>query len=546
MSNTAAGTGSWRRAALVLAVALTAAAVAQQFLLVAGGGGLLPGWQPWPFLLGAAPAWWAARARWSRTETPRALALAVRLLRRVPGPAYAAGVLLTAGAVWAVLQDHEPYLGHEEAVYANKARSWADGTPAAGWGPYRPVGLPALGRPALAVHDSVGALRAVALLLTLFTLAVTCLVAARWTTPRRGALVALLVLGGLGFLRRTPEFLNDIGATGLLLLVVALLVRCQERPRSRWTPLATALVALAAFYLRYGSLGNLLAIALAALFAYGPRAWLARGRRLALAAGVFAAGLLPHFVHAERVTGSPLGLILWATSQANRSYVGDGLVYYAAVFPYRLAGDLGAVIMTGGLLLAVSALRGRCGEGDLLAARRVFLGTTAVLVFVVLGLVTDGEPRFVYLPVVLLTLLGVEALPRGTGRWGAPLLAATGALAALTVLGTTQVVAHGAMPGPTAQARSTVPVAERLAADRPCLLVTGYEPEAGWYSGCDAVTYAQYRRLTPPPGTTVRLLWFTHGRLQPDPAALPPGHRTTIPTGGPLGTATVITLPPER
>ncbi|CAM5304895.1 Glycosyltransferase RgtA/B/C/D-like domain-containing protein OS=Streptomyces fumanus OX=67302 GN=GCM10018772_25600 PE=4 SV=1 [Streptomyces fumanus] len=325
-----------RRTALAVAVALTAAAFAQQVLLIAGGGGLLPGWQPWPFLLGAAPAWWLARP----SGTPRAGAGAVRLLRRVPGPAYAAGVLVTAAAVWAVLQDHEPYLGHEEAVYANRARAWADGTPAAGWGPYRPVGLPALGRLALAVHDGVGALRAVALLLTLFTLAVTYLAAARWTTPRRGALVALLVLGGLGFLRRTPEFLNDIGATGLLLLVVALLVRVQERPRSRWAAPGAALVALAAFYLRYGSLGNLLAIALAALFAYGPRAWCVRGRRLALAAGVFAAGLVPHFVYAAQVTGSPLGLIRWATAQANRAYVGDGLVYYAAILPYRLAGDL--------------------------------------------------------------------------------------------------------------------------------------------------------------------------------------------------------------
>jgi hypothetical protein len=536
-----------RRTALVAAVTLTAAAFAQQLLLIAGGGGLLPGWQPWPFLLAAAPAWWLARP----AGPPRA-AGAVRLLRRIPGPAYAAGVLMTAAAVWAVLQVREPYLGHEEAVYANRARAWADGTPAAGWGPYRPVGLPALGRLALAVHDGVGALRAVALLLTLFTLTVTYLVAARWTTPRRGALVALLVLGGLGFLRRTPEFLNDIGATGLLLLVVALLVRSQERPRCRWAPLAAAVVALAAFYLRYGSLGNLLASALAALFAYGPRAW--RARRLAPAAGVFAAGLVPHFVYATQVTGSPLGLIFWATSQANRAYVGDGLVYYAAILPYRLAGDLGAVVMAAGLLSAGAAVRrrGRGGGADPGDARRVFLAATAVLVLVVLGLVTDGEPRFVYLSVVLLTVLGVEALPRRAGRWGGPLLAGTGALAALTVLGTAQVVAHGAMPGPTALARSTVPVAQRLAADRPCLLVTGYEPEAGWYSGCDAVTYAQYRRTVPPPGTTVRLILFAHGRLQPGPAELAAlvGDRSagtrTFPTGGSLGTATVITLPPGR
>jgi hypothetical protein len=538
---------STTRAALVVAVALTLAAVAQQLLLIAGLGGLLPGWQPWPFLLGAAPAWWLARPRWRRADAPRRLTRAIRGLRRIPGPAYLVTVLALTAGIWATLQDHEPYMAHEEAVYANKARSWADGTPGAGWGSYRPPGLPVLGRLALAVHNDVGSLRAVALLLTLFTLATTYLVTARWTTPRRAVVVVLLLLSGLGFLRRVPEFLNDIGTTGLLLIVVFLVTRAQEVRRSHALPVAAA-VAVGAFYLRYGSVGNLLAIALAALFAYGPRAWLAQGRRLATALAVLALGLLPHFVHAALVTGSPLGLILRAGSQANRAYVGDGLVYYLAVFPYRLAGDLGAVVMTGGLLLAVRALRG--GDGGAYATRRVFLGSTSVLVFVVLGLVTDGEPRFVYLPVILLTVLGVEALAELTGRRNRGLLAAVAGLAGLTTVGTAQVVAHQAMPGPDRVSRSTVPVAERLAVDGPCLLVTGYEPEMGWYSGCDAVTYAQYRRTPPPPGTRVTLVLFEHGRLQPDDTALARliGDRDTtvrtIPTDGALGTATAVTLTP--
>ena len=535
------------RASLAMAVALTLAAVAQQLLLVAGLGALLPGWQPWPFLLAAAPAWWLARPLWAHTDLPHPTARAIRALHRIPPPVYLATVLALATAAWAVLQQHEPYLGHEEAVYANKARAWADGTPDAGWGEYRPPGLPALGRLALALHNDVGSLRTTALLLTLFTLTATYLTAARWTTPRRAVVVTLLLLSGLGFLRRVPQFLNDIGATGLLLIVVFLLTRAQEVRHSRALPLAAA-VAVAAFYLRYGSTGNLLAIAPAALFAYGPRAWLAQGRRLAAALAVLTLGLLPHFVHAAQVTGSPFGLILWAGAQANRVYVGDGLVYYLAIFPYRLAGDLGAVVMTAGLLLATSALRTR--ETTARSARRVFLASTAVLILVVLGLATDGEPRFVYLSVILLTILGVEAVAERTGPWRKGALTAVAALAALTTAGTTQVVAHGAMPAPTHLARSTVPVAERLTSDTPCLLVTGYEPEAGWYSGCDAVTYAQYARTPPPPKTRVTLLLFDHGRLQPNPAALSRliGDRATrvrtIPTEGELGRARAITLLP--
>ncbi|MFB8418151.1 glycosyltransferase family 39 protein [Streptomyces albidoflavus] len=225
--------------------------------------------------------------------------------------------------------------------------------------------MPLLGTLALRLHADVGALRAVTLLLALAMLTVTYLVAARWTTPRRAALTALLVRCGLGFLRRLPEFLNDIGSTGLLLAVVYLLTRAQEHPGSR-ALLALPPFVLAAFYLRYGVAGNLAAIVLAALLAYGPRAWLARGRHLAVAGAVILAGLVPHFVHATRVTGSPLGLVFWATL-AGRAAVRRGR---APLLP----GDL-----------PVPPRRGprRCGDGGR-APRGVRGGAAAT---------TDGRGR---------------------------------------------------------------------------------------------------------------------------------------------------------
>lgn len=529
---------------------LTTLAALQQLMLAVGAGGWLPGWQPWPYLLAAAPLLWLGRGRHSsRPERGR-----LGHLRRIPSVLMLLGVLAFAAGAWAVLQDDEPWIGHEEAVYANKARSWTDdAVPAAGWGSYRPVGLPLLGALALRLHNDVGALRAVTLLLTLFTLAVVYVAAARWTTPYRAVLSVLLVLGGLGFLRRVPEFLNDIGSTGLLLLVVLLLTRAQEKPASR-ALLALPPVVLAAFYLRYGVVGNLCAIAIAALLAYGPRSWLARGRSLALAGGLILLGLLPHFVYAIHLTGSPLGLVLSATSQANRVFIGDGFLYYLAIFPYRLAGDLGGVVMFAGLAATfVAAHRLRAGAGRRTDAERrtVFLGVTAILVFVVLGVATDGEPRFVYLPVILLTILGVQAIATAAGALSRTVLTATAGLAALTVLGTIQVVANGAMPGPTEQNRSTVPVARALAADDsgPCLLVTGYEPETGWYSGCDAMTYQQYQRLDrPPPDTRVSFIRYADGRLQPSAAGverLTSGRKPEtrqISTDGSLGTATVVTI----
>jgi hypothetical protein len=529
------------------ALALTVLAGAQQLMLAVGLGGWLPGWQPWPYLLLAAVLWSAAKPWWLENgprgeSVPGFGASSVRRLRRVPVWICVAGVLVLAAGVWMWLQDFEPYLGHEEAVYANKARFWFDGTPDAGWGVYRPVGLPALGALALwltgyegyASGGGTGALRAVTLVLALVMLCTTYLVARAWTTPRRAVVVVLVLLSGLGFLRRVPEFLNDIGSTALLLVVVLLLVRAQEKAGSRAGTRALLLVpvvALAAFYLRYGVVGNLLAVAVAGIFAYGPRAWWALGWRLWTAAGVLALGLLPHFLHAVERTGKPLGMILSATSQANREYVGDGLVYYLSVFPYRLAGDLGAVVMAAGVCAAFAAWRrvrngdrGPGARGD--DRRRVFLGAAALLVFVVLGVATDGEPRFVYLPVTLLTVLGVQAVAELTGAWAPRVLVCVGALAGVTVLGTAQVVAHGAMPGPTSLGVSTVPVARALAAQdgERCLIVTGYEPEFGWYSGCDAVTYRQYREREKearvPEGTRVSFVRFEKGRMQPDAAGV--------------------------
>ncbi|MFG3315789.1 glycosyltransferase family 39 protein [Streptomyces albidoflavus] len=537
----------WRTGA-----ALTALAALQQLALACGAP--LPGRQPWPLLLAAAPLLWRGRAGLlaALAALPGPPPRLRTRLAAIPPAALAAGVLGLAALLWAALQDHEPWIGHEESVYANKARSWTEGgPPAAGWGEYRPPGLPLLGTLALRLHADVGALRAVTLLLALAMLTVTYLVAARWTTPRRAVLTVLLVLCGLGFLRRLPEFLNDIGSTGLLLVVVYLLTRAQEHPGSR-ALLALPPFVLAAFYLRYGVAGNLAAIVLAALLAYGARAWLARGRQLAVAGAVILAGLVPHFVHAIQVTGSPLGLVFWATSQAERQFVGDGLLYYLAIFPYRLAGDLGGVVMAAGVVAAYAAVRRlrRAGEPGPETRRWAFLGLTSVLVFVLLGVATDGEPRFVYLPVVLLTVLGVQALARAAGEQRRRLLAGIGALALLTTAGTAQSVAHGAMPGPTGQARSTVPVARALAADgTPCLLVTGYEPESGWYSGCDAMTYRQYRAAGPPaPGTRVSFVRYERGRHQPgDPglAKLTRGMERTVlrlPATGVLGEAHVVTV----
>jgi hypothetical protein len=472
-------------------------------------------------------------------------------LARVPVWLFGVAVLSGTVALWAALQHAVPYLGHDEAVYATKARSWLADLPANQWQSYRPVLLPALGRVALAIHDGVGSLRLLGLGLALATLGIIYFAGARLTSPRRAVVAMAVFVSGWGFLRRLPEFLNDIAAASLLLAVAYLIVRSRQRPASP-ALLAASAIAVVVFYLRYGAASGLLALAGAMLVAWGPRAWLASWRQLGVAAGLFLGGLLPHFVHSDRVGGSPLAILRSAGEVAYREYMGDGLFYYAQVFPFRLAGDLGGVVMAAGLIAAVLAARRLLrGEPERPADDRVrvFLGLAAVLHVIVLGLTAHGEERFVFFPIILLTILGIDGLAEFFGKWSAAALVVVALFAALAALANYRVVTDGYLAQVTAERASIVAVAQQLSTDRPCLVVTSYQPEIGWYSGCATMGFAQAKRVRLPANQPVYLAIFEGGRGQPsDPklrqlVADRAVETMVVPTAGSLGRARILHLP---
>ncbi|MGW0229989.1 hypothetical protein ACWDWO_16870 [Actinopolymorpha singaporensis] len=462
----------------------------------------------------------------------------------LPTWAFVVGVLVLTAAVWAALQPSVPYLGHDEAVYAAKARSWLTGAPSAQWGPHRAPGLPALGFVALAVHESVASVRVVGLLLALLAFALFCWAATGLLGPARGIVAALLVLSGPGFLRRIPEFLTDIGTAGLLAGAAYCLVRAQEGGavparragphraggRDRWVP-AAAGFALGAFYLRYGALAGILALALAAVVAWGPRAWLARWRGLLGAAALLAVGLAPHLVAAERVTGSPVGMVRASVGAGHPEGLG-GLLTYVRMFPVKLAGPWGGVVMAAGLVAGVLAAwrlaRRRPRPDD---TRTVFVVLAAVALVVSLGLAAHGEPRFVFLSVFLLTLAGVAVLAEWAGARARLLLGALAAGAVATMPVTGLLVARG-LHDVTSQRKSLVAAAAELAVQsggvvghstgfavptRRCVVVTGYQPEVGWYSGCATASLEQVRSRELP-NAQVSYLVFARGRDQLPPA----------------------------
>jgi hypothetical protein len=376
------------------------------------------------------------------------------------------GLALTTGT-WAWFQQVEPYLGHDESVYAAQARSWLTGQPATGWEVYRPVGLPALARVALgAVGAGSGVatatVRAVGLVLALLTLVVVHAVGSRLIGRPRASVAVLVVVGGVTFLRRLPEFLDDIPSAGLLLLAGYLVLRSRRTgvAGAAWSLPLSGVVAVAACLVRYGASAGLLSIALAGVLAWGPRVWLRAWREVGTAAAVVVAGLAPLAVHGARVTGSPFGVVLRAAAVAHRRYPGEGLVYYVTAFPYALAGPLGGLVMAAGLVGVVAAgrrlhtaagswttpprrvplvdvrvrppvdvrvrplvdVRVRPPVEDrgwrLLDDReRVFLGTAAVIDLVLLGLIAHGEGRFALFSMLVLIVLGTDTLlTAATGR----------------------------------------------------------------------------------------------------------------------------------
>lgn len=547
-----ASPGRRRKIAFLVAVVFTSASLVQQVLFATG---LVSHWplgalrgSPAPLLLVAAPAWALARP-WP--SPPPRLRKAAASLARVP-PSLALGLtLLLTVVLWHGLQGGLPYLGHDEAVYATKARSWLTGAPAAQWRPYRPVGLPALGWIALHVSDDVGSVRALGLILALFTLAITYVVAARLTGPGRAAVATLVMVSGWGFLRRLPEFLDDIPAAGLLLAVTCLIIRARQRPGS-YSLLAAAAVAVAAFYVRYGAICGLLLLGVSALVTWGWRGWITSWRDIA-AGGVLAGGLGAHLAYSNSTAGSPLEVFFSALQVARTGYYGQGLVYYALTFPFRLAGDLGGAVMAAGLIAAFPAAcrlwrRDRLDGASLADRVRIFLALTAVAYVLLLGLIADGQERYVFFPVLLLLIAGVDAIARYAGSWSGIVLAAITALAVLAAVVDYGVAMNGDIAVVTARQASLAAAAQRIPGHHRCLVVTGFQPEMGWYSGCATTGFPQAETGRLPSGELVYVVLFQRGTGQPHAVQLRKmvagWHATaiTVNTKGSLGRAWIITL----
>jgi hypothetical protein len=432
-------------------------------------------------------------------------------------------VVLGVAALFATLAYVLPDgpLGHDESVYALKARSWLEGTPTTGFGIYRPLGMPMVGLVVLQVSDAEVAFRIAAALLGAGT------VIAMWAIGRTmlgpvGALIgtATFVVSE-SYLRRATEFLNDLLSAGLLLAVLFFVWLHFERYPNRWWLLAAAPAAAAAYYVRYGTVLGLVVIAVVAGAIWFRRlgdSW----RQIAATAGLLLALLLPGFWYSRQVTGSILGVFNAARTAVGGG--GGGLADYAEWFPEHLAGTFGAIMMVAAMVYTVMVALLAKRDPRLAPAARTaaFLTITALALTFLLGLFTHGEPRFVYLPLMALLLVGGQAVAVLVQRLAAtPQRVAAGVLIAIAAYalatgGGAMANRMDAITGSRDVLAETGAVVHGDAGGETCTLQAAYIPQLTWYSVCATFGFG----YTGPVEDAAYLTLFEDADRQPTPAQL--------------------------
>lgn len=394
-------------------------------------------------------------------------------------------------------------LGHDEAQYALGGAALV-GRDVSAYPLHRPVGMQVIDAPAVLAGGGDLAFHLIAIVMTLAMVAAVYAYARRAHGPRVAGWATVVVATSFAVLRRATELLPDAPAAVLVLAFAAVLVGGLgpgADPQRRWRLAWLGPLAAAAFYVRYGALGILGAVSLAAAIVWWRRLRENAGP-LAVAAAIAALLAVPHVAHSVAATGSALGILRQASFAAGRAYTGEGLVFYGSSWWLWL-----------GPLAAGCAL---CGLGAAITRRSevaAFAGLASVLGLVALGLDAHGEARFVLVPEILLVAAGVDAIV----AWAFPRPRLAAAALALGFAGTVAASAIG-----TARARRTFEVAVRAAevvrqaaGGAPCAVYAGKWTQLEWYSGCVGAVVPEPITADAIAGRAAFLVWYEHGVRQP-------------------------------
>ena len=437
-------------------------------------------------------------------------------------------VLLSAiGPVFAVicvwLIGRGAPLGHDEASYALKARTLANGTSSTYfWNDYRAPGLPFVLRFAglVASKDSVMRLTVVAFggLLILFT----------WLIGRTlfDQTVGLVAAAGLAFsptvVASSSAVWPDVPGAALGLGVLAILILSVRHDRVSWWVLTAGPVAVLATVFRFGAP---LAIGIGAISIAIWR-WSAVRRsvpQVASLAVLTAAGVTAVLAVPNALGGasSPLSAIR-ALADSNDFPIYQGFVDYAQLYDFLLLTPTGLVLALGliwGTIHARRAPEGRAPFG-------LVLGIALVTVLA-LAVTLHGEYRYLVPAYPWLWIAAGYGVVKASQVMPRDLLLAGGT----TVL--VAFVLSGISDGGAEMANSKERFLELRTVSREidsatddgsCGVVTSYGPQVAWYSHCVTARYSltdvRVSAASFPPDPIVYVLVVQDGKRQPEAAVL--------------------------
>ncbi len=356
-------------------------------------------------------------------------------------------------------------LRHDEAAYVVGAQRWLAGAPNE-W-LYRSIGTELLALPGVAAGASPTWIRVVPALFTLLVpIGAWALARAAFPDRNVGGWASAVIAGAYPMQIVVGDILGDLPAAGLILVGLAILVREIERPS--WRLALAAVACVAGFYVRYGSAPALMTIAGATVLFF-PR-W----RSLLLLAVVTVLLAIPHLWFSHAHTGAALGVLEVAAHSTKLDYVGQGLVTYVTANPLYYYG----------LLVAPVMLLGLAGTIAVREKHARYIGVIAIGTLLLLGLRSHAQPRYAFLVVSLLVVVGVALLARllaarPRAQKLAALVVVVGAVASLVWTVRAQRL-RVAAPAYIASLGEAI----RKDAHGPCRLEAVRTPQLIYYSGC--------------------------------------------------------------
>lgn len=378
-------------------------------------------------------------------------------------------------------------LGHDESVYAQRGLYYATGgEPTLGyWNDYRAPGLPLLMSVVLKASATDLAARAVPLLLAITGLLLTWWWARMVFDDNRVGILAALFLALMpGYMQFSWQISVDIPSAVLGLAAACVLLAASTGKRVRWWAVAVIPLAVAATMARFGA-PALLAPALSGVALYR---WPATRRSLplvtfiALAAGAASSAVLltPQITGAVQAPLTSFG----ERELAKEIPVWSSVVDHLRVGPTILGPILVVVVPLAIVGLVLQVRRGRQTWPPILLNAGIVLGF-----FVLLNLsLAQGFAQYLIPMLPFLATLAAALL--------VPLIQGP---RAVVIASSLIVVAAGwavydsyATSKTLTKNYSIIRVgAEEIGslAEGECLLLTGYSPQVGWYSGCAAASY---------------------------------------------------------